>query len=132
MICCCNTVSSAETENPPEKAQHKIEPKTLTVYISAIEANFDMDFYFMDGVTDLPWIDIESASGLMSGLADVWRSDEGYELQCETEGETITLTRENSFYMTFDFAQNIISCLDYNMFATFDRLGSDVEFCLSD
>lgn len=163
MICCC-TVSSAGAESPAEKIQHIIEPQTLTVYISAIEAHFDMDFYFMDGVADLPWIDIESASGLITGLAGVWRSDEGFDLQCTTEGETVTLTRENSFYMTFDFAQNRIYCLDYDMFlhdstdssvldmlsmkgynaageaqlfrrnqnTTFDRLGSDVEFCLSD
>ena len=116
MICCCNTVSFAEAENTAEKAQHKIEPKTLTVYISAIEAHFDMDFYFMDGVTDLPWIDIGSASGLIMGLAGLWRSDEGFDLQCTEEGETITLTRENGFYMTFDFAQNTISCIDYDMF----------------
>ena len=164
MICCCNTVSFAEAERPAEKARHQIAPQTLTVYISSIDASFDADFYFMDGVTDLPWIDLESASGLLSGLAGAWRSDEGYELQCAAEGETVTLTRENGFSMVFDFAQNKISCLDYNMFlhdssessvldllymkgynaageaelfqrnqnATFDRLGSDVEFCLSD
>jgi len=164
MICCCNTMSFSEAESPAEKTQHKIEQETLTVYIATIEANFDMEFYFIDGVKDLPWIDIESASGLMAGLANVWRSDEGYELYYATEGKTVTLTRENSFHMTFDFTENKISCLDYNMFlhdstnssvldllsmrgynaageaqlfqrnqnATFDRLGNDVEFYLSD
>ena len=164
MIICCTTVAFPEAASPAEKTQHKIEPITLTVYISTLEANLDMVFYLMDGVTDLLWVDLDSACGLVSGLGQVWRNDKGFELSYAVEGKTVTLTRENSFHMTFDFEENKISCLDYNLFlhdstdtsaldllymkgynaageaelfqrnqnATFDRLGSDVEFCLSD
>ena len=163
-LICCAASSPAETETPAAKTVHQIEQKMIDVYIGSIEACFDMPFYFMDGVTDLPWIDLESASGLISGLASSWYGDTGYSLDYTADGETIALIRENDFSITFDFAENSISCLDYNMFlhnssnssaldalsmtgfneagepelfqrnenTTFDRLGDDVVFNLSD
>ena len=113
---CCTAAAYAGEEDAAVKARHEIEQKTLTVYLGVIEANFEMPFYFMDGVTDLPWMDLESWCGTMIGLAQAWYGDETYDLTYTVEGETITLIRENGFYMTFDFAANKISCLDYNMF----------------
>ena len=115
-LICCAASSPAETETPAAKTVHQIEQKMIDVYIGSIEACFDMPFYFMDGVTDLPWIDLESASGLISGLASSWYGDTGYSLDYTADGETIALIRENDFSITFDFAENSISCLDYNMF----------------
>ena len=95
---------------------HRIDRQIMPAYLGVIEGCFDMPVYFMDGVTDLPWVDLETWCGVMIGIATAWRNDEGYELHYAVEGETITLTRENGFGMTFDFAANKISWLDYNMF----------------
>ena len=113
---CCTVAAYSEVEAGAVKTRHQIEEKTLTVYVGVIENNFEMPFYFMDGVTDLPWMDLESWCAMMIGLAQAWYGDETYDLTYTIDGETITLTRENGFYMTFDFAANRISCLDYNMF----------------
>ena len=160
----CSAAAYSEEKDEAIKTRHEIEEKELTVYVGVIENNFDMPFYFMDGVTDLPWMDLKSWGIMMIALAQAWYGDETYDLTYTIDGETITLTRENGFYMTFDFAANRISCLDYNMFlhdsssssaldllsmkgfneageaelfqrnpaTTFDRLGSFVEFDLSD
>lgn len=116
VMVCCAAAAYAGEEDPAVKTRHEIEQKTLTVYVGVIENNFEMPFYFMDGVTDLPWMDMESWCVMMIVLAQAWYGDETYDLMYTIEGETITLTRENGFYMTFDFAANRISCLDYNMF----------------
>lgn len=113
---CCAAASWAEEETPAAKTEHQIEQQMLTVYIGSIEANFDMPFYFMDGVTDLPWIDMESACGIMAGLANSWSGDAAYALDYAVDGETVSLTRENNYTMVFDFAEDRITCIDYNMF----------------
>ena len=116
MLCYAATVSSKAEETTAVKTRHQIEEKTLTVYLGSLEANFDLPFYFMDGVDDLPWMDMETWCGTMIGLAQAWYGDEAYDMVYSIEGETITLTRENGFSMMFDFAANSIFCYDYNMF----------------
>ena len=101
---------------PAAKTRHEIAERTMNVYVSVIEASFDMPFYFMDGVADLPWVDLDAASGLICGLANIVLNDKVFELSYEVNGETITLTRENGFPMIFDFASDTIHCPDFNMF----------------
>ena len=80
MMCCAATVYSEGEEATVEKTRHQIEQKTLTVYLGSMEANFDLPFYFMDGVDDLPWMDMETWCGTMIGLAQAWYGDEAYEM----------------------------------------------------
>jgi len=116
VMACGAGAAFAEDGAPAAKPRHEIVEQTLDVYLGTIEACFDMPFYFMDGVTDLPWVELNGASGLLCGLAGVWNNDSVYDLGYTVEGETVTLTRENGFPMTFDFGSNAIYCSDYNMF----------------
>ena len=122
MLCYAATVSSKAEETTAVKTRHQIEEKTLTVYLGSLEANFDLPFYFMDGVDDLPWMDMETWCGTMIGLAQAWYGDEAYDMVYSIEGETITLTRENGFSMMFDFAANSIFCYDAICFSMIPRI----------
>lgn len=127
----CGAVAAySDEQGKPVKAVHLIKQEVMTVYLGIMEASFDMPLYFMDGVTDLPWVDLESWCGLMIGLSQSWSDDEAYNLNYAVEGETVTLTRENGYSMVFDFAANTISSLDYNMFLH-DSSGSSALDLLS-
>lgn len=106
-------------------AGHRIEKRELTAYIGSMESSIDMPFYFMDGVGDLPWVELNDWCEFMNLLVPSLTGDKKYELTLVPEGDTITLLRESDYDMTFDFARNTISFTDYNEFIH-DSTGSSL------
>ena len=94
---------------------HQMEERELSVYIGSMETWLQLGFFFMDGVEDLPWVEMESWCDFMNRLYQSM-ADEGYLLTFAAEGERITLTRENGFFMMVDFSSNEIYFNDFNMF----------------
>ena len=107
---------AAWAEDAPRKIQnHKIEEKVLPICITTPDTWYEMPFYFMDGVTDLPWVEMESFCKFMNELYHA-SGDEGYTLTCTAAEEKIALVRENRAGMMVDFSEQEIWFDDYNLF----------------
>ena len=65
--------ASAETN-------HQIEEKVLTLYVGAIDSSTEFPFYFMDGVEDLPWVELKAWCDLLNLLYPAYGGDENYAL----------------------------------------------------
>ena len=72
--------------------------------------------FFFDGVYDLPWLDVEELADLLVDLQHRVYEKAEYALSYTAEGETVTLTRENSYSMKLDYHANSITFDDYNGF----------------
>ena len=95
---------------------HTIEKRTLGVYFGDMDASIDMDFYFMDGVDDMPWVELWDWVDFMVVLNNNYMDDKGYELSCELKGDEVIFERENGFHMTVDFEKNSVAFDDYDGF----------------
>ena len=98
------------------ETKHQIEEKALTLYVGAIDSNTEFPFYFMDGVEDLPWVELNAWCDLLNLMYHAYLGDENYALTYEQKGNEIILKRENGYSMTVDFAEGTIAFDDYNMF----------------
>ena len=98
------------------ETKHQIEEKVVTLYVGAIDSSTEFPLYFMDGVEDLPWVELHAWCDLLNLLYPAYGGDENYALTYEQEGDEIILKRENGYSMTVDFAEGTIDFDDYNMF----------------
>ena len=111
---------SAFAENTVETAAaDQIERKTFPVYVYSSKDIWKEDFplYFIDGAADLPYADLKDWAEFMSYIFDIEKdmSYRGFQVTCEVleDENTVVLTRENGFTMEVDFAEGMISYVDY-------------------
>lgn len=116
----CAAAETAEPRN--EDAQ--ITSKNLPLYYQKADRIWREDFpvYFLDGVEDLPLINLADWADFMVYLYN--ESDNNgenvYSLTCEVNEEEkwVKLTRETGSSAVFDFSQGIIAFDDYIAFLT--------------
>ncbi|MBQ6502830.1 MAG: S41 family peptidase [Flexilinea sp.] len=105
---------------------HTIVERTYKFYDGMIDDVFEEPFplYFMDGVDDLPYVELESWMELQIKLMREWLSDPNYDLMFNAEGTDAAYVRENEYHLQFDFAKKTIAFDDFNAFVHSSSEGS--------
>ena len=101
---------------------HEITSAAFPLYFDSDDMGMDVTLYFLDGVTDLPYIEVNDWLRLMDNFFDGPGTDINYSI--ETDGPVVTYTRHNSdseardngATMVIDFDKNSIDFMDYNVF----------------
>ena len=101
---------------------HEITSAAFPLYFDSDDMGMDVTLYFLDGVTDLPYIEVNDWLSLMDNFFDGPGTDINYSI--ETDGPFVTYTRHNSdseardngATMVIDFDKNSIDFMDYNVF----------------
>ena len=96
---------------------HDISGEVFTCY-NAGEENGALSLFFLDGVTDLPYVEANS----LCGLLDTFIGRTAASFTMEAEGPVLTITRHQAdslsdgVWATFDFGKSEIRFIDYNLF----------------
>ena len=85
-------------------------------YLDSLDWVFDLPVYFVNGVTDLPYIDLYDWIDVMTTINKEAYGDEGYTIALETDGNTALFTRDNQYSMLVDFSKGTILFEDYDAF----------------
>ena len=101
---------------------HEITSAAFPLYFDSDDMGMDVTLYFLDGVTDLPYIEVNDWLSLMDNFFDGPGTDINYSI--ETDGPVVTYPRHNSdseardngATMVIDFDKNSIDFMDYNVF----------------
>lgn len=101
---------------------HEITSAAFPLYFDSDDMGMDVTLYFLDGVTDLPYIEVNDWLSLMDNFFDGPGTDINYSI--DVEGPVVTYTRHNSdseardngATMVIDFDKNSIDFMDYNVF----------------
>ena len=101
---------------------HTITSEAYPVYNGAEPFGAELTLYFLDGVNDLPYIEINDWTELLNGF--YMRPVQTISFEMKAEGPVVTYTRRNTNPMAddnlsnvvFDFDKNYIEFSDYNLF----------------
>ena len=109
----------AQTAQAESAGSHSIVERTYTVYLSKYEEdtlNQEFPLYFIDGVDDLPYVNLEDWAKLLYFINTDLNDDQGYDLSIDYQDNTVILERENGYTLTFDFANDKLIFVDYDAF----------------
>ena len=99
---------------------HTIEMREFPFYLTDPDITLSDPFplYFIDGVDDLPYIEIEDLAGLLAFLNtdEYFGNDPDYGLNIDYNSEIVTLTRENGYTMEINFEKDTMVFDDYDAF----------------
>ena len=98
---------------------HSIVTETYPFYTGkTLDSILDQEFplYFLDGVDDLPFVEIYDWAELLYFINTSLFSDIGYGLKIEYKGDIVTLERENEYTLDFDFGNRKLVFEDYDAF----------------
>ena len=97
---------------------HSVEKREFTVYVVNIDETLTEPFplYFLDGVDDLPYLEIDDLGELIFFINTEINKDPNYGLSSHYDGDTVSFERENGYTVELDFAQDLIRFTDYNAF----------------
>lgn len=108
--------AGAVAETAPEENAHQIEEKNIPVILyTGEELPGGMSLYFVDGAADLPYVNLNDWTVLLTGLYSSSPQFAGFSVTAEVEEEmeTVVLKRENGHMMAFDFSDSQIIWDDY-------------------
>ena len=104
---------------------HRLEAGTFPVYIVSPEVKLKAELIFLDGVHDMPWIDLRELARLVNEEERIFNGANplidqeklpGELLVCnyDEELDALTMTQTiNGAMLIFDFGDNSILCMDY-------------------
>ena len=101
-----------------KSVRHNIEERSYPTYLRDLDTELTEPFplCFIDGVNDLPYVELRDWAELLYFLYHEENEDPDYELTFNDNGDTVTLERESGYTMEFDFAKDRIVFEDYNAF----------------
>ena len=114
LLGCCAVAEPAEAVEATGTETYEIETKNFPVYVPNIaEAYAEIPLYFVDGVDDVPFMEIHDWVEFLDGS-----DDDEYQLTVSVndEGNLVTLVRENDYNMALDFDNGTIYFWDYLAF----------------
>ncbi len=103
-------------ETKPAERFHTVVQKTVTMYIGSMDAWEDVNLYFIDGVQDLPWMELQEFGRFYTNFRNSYTRESAYKLTFTTEGDTARLIRETGFFMEVDCANDTIYFSDFDAF----------------
>ena len=116
IACAAVPTTVAEAENT---GLHSIVERTYTTYIGkSIDdiLNERVPLYFIDGVDDLPYVEIRDWAELLYFVNVEFNEDEGYGLNIEYGNGKVTLERESGYTLELDFRNDRLLFEDYDAF----------------
>lgn len=87
------TDSSADEET--ELASYT--EQTFPFYLYDPEYSYDLPLYFINDISDLPYIDLADLGDMLVTIYQYCLGDTGYELNYETDGSVALITRESGY-----------------------------------
>ena len=98
--------------------RYKIEERSYPTYLGNLDTELTEPFplCFVDGVDDLPYVELRDWAELLYFLYHEENDDPGYELTFTDNGDIVTLERENDYSLEFDFINSRLVFDDYNAF----------------
>ena len=92
--------------------------RSYVTYLGNIEDTLDEPFplYFLNGVDDLPYVEIDDLGELIYFLNTEVNDDQKYSLSSSYDGDTVTFERDSGYSVEFDFDKDTITFGDYNAF----------------
>ncbi|MBQ8137542.1 MAG: hypothetical protein IJ174_08930 [Clostridia bacterium] len=120
LIALCLALGCAVAETAEPKT-HTIEKKAFPFYAGDPSARGDDEFplYFVDGVNDLPFVELNDWVILMNQLlptSNVLNTQYHLEAVFNAESGMYSMIRENDSVMTFDFNEGTLMVTDYAAF----------------
>ncbi len=122
LMTCALAEPATSTTDAPEAVEttgagkHEILRYEIKAYLGSMEYSYQLPLCFVDGVNDLPWIDLEDFCAFMNAFEQQYFEDTNYSLTYEAEDEQVWLTRETEYFMNVDFGNNTIFFNDYDAF----------------
>ena len=116
LVTCMAPAPAARAESA---GTHSIVEKTYPFYIgSTAEDTLDQEFplVFIDGVDDLPYVEITEWAKLLYFIQAELKEDTDYDLSAEHKDGSVVLERENGYTLTLDYANDKLIYLDYDAF----------------
>ncbi|MBR1559885.1 MAG: hypothetical protein IJ646_06560 [Clostridia bacterium] len=108
-----------EPETAPQlNLDYEIEGWYYTLYVGDIDAYLeDIPLYFVNGVYDLPWMELTDFCDLMTTLAAEFQGDADYDLSVDASEEgKVYMNRENDYYALADFVNGKVTFSDFDAF----------------
>ena len=99
-----------------EAGECEISSEEMTCYVGSEDAWLDLPVYFVNGVKDVPYVELSDWMDVMVALYQEYLGDEGYGLTLETDDNMAVYERENGYHMLFDFDEDAIYFDDYDSF----------------
>ena len=98
--------------------QHTVEKRDYVTYIGSVESKLTepLPLYFLDGVDDLPYLEIDDLGELLNFMNTEINEDPNYVLTSSCSDDVVTFERDSGYSAVFDFAKDIITFDDYNAF----------------
>ena len=115
------------SDDDDENLTVSISMQEYPCYLYELDYSVPLNLYFVNDVTDLPYIDLKDLADLLVCFRQEFMGDEGYELYLETDGYLAQLTRENRYSMLLNFQEGTISFEDYDMFIHSSRDSSLID-----
>ena len=110
-----NGVYDGDEEEPLGDGEILVAERVLPCYVANPDVNFELTAYFINGVDDLPFVDLKEWIDVMVTLEQLI-GDRGYSLSMEAQDYLVQLTRENGYSMLFDFQNEEILIENYDAF----------------
>ena len=97
---------------------HSVEKKEFITYCGSVDKTLAEPFplYFLDGVNDLPYVEIDDLGQLIYSINTEIEEDPNYSLSSFYDEDVVTFERDNGYTVEFDFARDRITFNDYNAF----------------
>ena len=101
-----------------EGSTHTVEKREYVTYLASTEDTLTDPFplYFLDGVIDLPYVEIDDLGELIYFMNTEVSEDPNYSLSSSYDGDTVIFERDSGYSVTFDFAKSTITFQDFNAF----------------
>ena len=101
-----------------EGSTHTVEKREYVTYLASTEDTLTDPFplYFLDGVNDLPYVEIDDLGELIYFMNTEVSEDPNYSLSSSYDGDTVIFERDSGYSVTFDFAKSTITFQDFNAF----------------
>ncbi len=111
-------LASAAPACAENSGAHSIVMRSYTTYVGTPDdyLNQEIPLYFVDGVDDLPYVEIEDWAMLLYFINTEFNEDAGYDLALRYNGDVVTLERESGYTLRFDFENDRLIFDDYDAF----------------
>ncbi len=116
---------------PEETVTHEITSTAFPMYLMGQDLGEEITLYFLDGVKDLPYVELNDWMDLLNMINTDGGESPGYELTLETNGPIATYTRETGYPMIIDFDGNTFEFVDYNYFMKLPNMSTLLDFTSS-
>ena len=115
----CTGFAFAETgEGGTAQQEHSVEMREFTLYLFDSTNTMDalLPLYFIDGVDDLPYMEVEYFVSMLCSLCSELYSDPDYDISLVDLNPVVVLTRESDYSVSLDFEKDVISFVDFAAF----------------